>query len=389
MAQLEGDIDLTQNLDFYRKKPKKLLPANVNLRGRNDDEDKSNFITTRTGSISVSNTTYIRWNYIDTDESDGRLYLTTENQDTVTATTIVAQTNSTNLNLRRYRHDDSIDTISYSTSSSNNIVTTVRYTSYDDQWIISNNLDDMDEIITEDIDDSIKTVKYKLNNRFGVKNANRDISKCGGLWYEKAKQFVVNALEVKRCYDCDSLYLSLRGTSRCRKCQQKSDAKDREDLWCRHSYKGFEFNHLDHEPCFDYYDDIPWDNYYSRGRRKLCDNHNESRRYGIPWFQDLNYRIYDDYIEELLEGEKDYSSYLTNMSWIGIPRNINTEEDERRTTLILPNPDGDGDIVVHDDEVHPITTREINTIAIRRRLLDFQSQNWTNLEDMDTIISAI
>ena len=40
--------------------------------------------------------------------------------------------------------------------------------------------------------------------------------------------------------------------------------------------------------------------------------------HGIPWFDNLNGRVIDDYLDELHGEEKDYSSYLTNMNWLGV-----------------------------------------------------------------------
>ena len=39
----------------------------------------------------------------------------------------------------------------------------------------------------------------------------------------------------------------------------------------------------------------------------------------VPWLKYLKSWSYSDYIEELeLEGEKDYSNYLTDMGWLQI-----------------------------------------------------------------------
>lgn len=42
----------------------------------------------------------------------------------------------------------------------------------------------------------------------------------------------------------------------------------------------------------------------------------QSKR-GIPWYDNLEYRIYEDYIRDLNE-ETDYSRYLTNRGWLGL-----------------------------------------------------------------------
>lgn len=74
----------------------------------------------------------------------------------------------------------------------------------------------------------------------------------------------------------------------------------------------------------EYYDDKKKSNFDADCDDALYDifitNHKHEKsnyRYGIPWFENLPHRIYEDYVDDLDE-EKDYSSYLTNMSWIGI-----------------------------------------------------------------------
>lgn len=91
-------------------------------------------------------------------------------------------------------------------------------------------------------------------------------------------------------------------------------------------------NKLGHEYCNPYYDDshksssdiikalgdrnryiiiddnyIPWDDKESLHKKK------EKR--SIPWLRNLINRIYDDYIKDLFE-EQDYTSYLTNYTWL-------------------------------------------------------------------------
>lgn len=60
-----------------------------------------------------------------------------------------------------------------------------------------------------------------------------------------------------------------------------------------------------------------------RGRRRpslrhIDDKYDESKKrlHEIPWLKKLNGWRFDDYVEELRGGEKDYSKYLTDMHWL-------------------------------------------------------------------------
>jgi hypothetical protein len=70
--------------------------------------------------------------------------------------------------------------------------------------------------------------------------------------------------------------------------------------------------HRDLEETF-YYDQLPWT------KKKKKQNTNNSRKYNgtrlCPWMDNMHHRIYNDYIDDLFQ-EKDYSRYLTDMSWL-------------------------------------------------------------------------
>jgi len=387
MALVEGDIDLTQNLDFYRKKPKKLLPANVKLLGRDDvPESKLNtsidnlYITTvsrSSVSISYSNTsnyqTVRRWtinnnnneefNYIDIDDStisnsDNNLYITSSNYSTSITTTInSSNTTSTSFSMR-YILDDSDEL---------------------DSWITTK-----------------KNYKRKYNSAIDT------VKRIFSLWDSRDVFEEKRSLEIYQC-GCGAEFLAPRDFyGCCKKCLRNEELKKKEEMYAsRIRYNRiFQFRHKKIVDDYDYIgDEVPWHNTgESFGIPKprssiearyfmLSGKNNSTRRYGIPWFQNLNQRIYDDYIDELKNGEKDYSSYLTNMSWIGIHRQ--TDDEEFIDSLNLENIRE----VYTDDDFRPVNVipdeyiedvplfRDDNQITISNG----SDLYWTN-SDLETMV---
>jgi hypothetical protein len=69
--------------------------------------------------------------------------------------------------------------------------------------------------------------------------------------------------------------------------------------------------HRDLEETF-YYDQLPWTR-----KKKNTNNRKYNGTRLCPWMDNMHYRIYNDYIDDLFQ-EKDYSRYLTDMSWLGL-----------------------------------------------------------------------
>ena len=91
------------------------------------------------------------------------------------------------------------------------------------------------------------------------------------------------------------------------------------DAICSHKYiyeKTAKYD-LKHDKLRDleetfYYDQLPWT------RKKKKQNTNNRKYNGTrlcPWMDNMHHRIYNDYIDDLFQ-EKDYSRYLTDMSWL-------------------------------------------------------------------------
>ena len=398
MAIIEGDIDLTQNLDFYRKKPQKLLPANVKFRSRKDIEKdiktEYNKLSDSIDSLTTSWNLYYNYNepsatnitinnsYIVSREIESRRYTITEYNEAPNGSDEPLFTSSNN-NIISEDISDNITTvnISYNNSSTtyNNSIT--RY------WRVNIAVDNMNDYVDSwtrnNMAQSLKT-KYKT----GLLNSAK---KFFDLWYGRPKFQEKDSLELCRCYNCNAMFLSPQSkdsySDLCRSCFKEKQETDKffkfAEMKKRYGSRvNFRFNHINHSDDYDCYDGVPWET-----KRKEFDRFFEvqgkQRRFGIPWFQDLQFRIYDDYIEELREGEKDYSSYLTNMGWIGISRQ--RDDDISNGSMIINNI-GETHletISINDDPIEP-SPRDIRLVESDEDLIS-RSNNLENR--INTIIN--
>lgn len=390
MALVEGDIDLTQNLDFYRKKPKKLLPANVKLLGR---EDVPKFKLNSFDDITI-----------DTTFGSSVTISYSNNVQTVRTWTI----NSNNEEFRYVDIDDGENIISYndndlyitSSNYSTNLTTTINNTTNttSSQFSMSYILDD-DELTTW-----TTTKKYYTKK---IKSAIDTVKRVFSLWNSRELFEEKRSLEIYQC-GCGAEFLAPRDFyGCCKKCLRNEELKKKEEIYAsRIKYNRiFQFRHREINDDYDYIgDEVPWDNVGEsfgiprprssiEARYFMLSKKNKGiHRYGIPWFQDLNQRIYDDYIDELKNGEKDYSSYLTNMGWIGIHRQ--TDDEEFISSLNAGNI-----IEIHTDadlipaNVIPDEYIEIEDAPLFRddntqpsiTILDGSNLYWTN-SDLNTMI---
>lgn len=266
--RLKGDIDLTQNLDFYRKKPPMLLPKNVNL----SDINK--------GKINVDNPTNT---YINISYNDNIIY----NMD-------FSSLYDSNMIVYNYQNNRSFSETTTSTS-------TTLYYQYDNNHQFRFNTFDRNSIITS------------MNISFGTKSYSTIKEKIIKIWDHITKSEPKSVKTV--CSQCGKVILNptaYKYNQCCKSCGSKKDIK-----FGRFSFSGFKFYHRDRDDNYEYYDDIPWDNCFELEKSLWSYYNKRSGRVQIPWLQKLSSRIYQDYIEDLHE-EKDYSSYLTNMGWLGI-----------------------------------------------------------------------
>lgn len=363
MAIIEGDIDLTQNLDFYRKKPKKLLPDNVKLRGRKDVEENNISLCTSSGSsiqIYLNNNTNVTWTirrnnenfqYIDIEDD---VYIDTDN--------IVSENSS------------SSSLYTTTTNYSNNITYSATYTTRFNYINTTSNIED----------NSWTSIRGELNKKFGT--LIESVENKFKLWLGRPKFEEKESLHLIHCYSCGEKFLSFSKTNNCcKKCSREK--RINESMNRIVSRKGYRLilNHINRSQDYDMFDDIPWDNkpknkrWISKYVNKFSSRNNEDYRYGIPWFQDLNSRIYEDYIEELKNGEKDYSSYLTNMGWIGIRRETVTEGIEINNDDSFFNEINPEDLtLINSDE-------ELEQMSIQSSR---NRRNYIHDDSIDSIISS-
>lgn len=274
-SRIEGDIDLTQNLDFYRKKPKMLLPKNVDL-GEHIKEDNSDaiFSSSFNGSITYYNNDPNRlyiYNYDDSSlypQNTISLNLDTSDYNTAIRTTSISD-----------------NSIIYTISSNSTAINSINFSISNDGWTSMK-----------------KSIKRKSFN----------------LWDHIDKILPINL--VGRCSKCHKLVLfATQSSKQGYICKCKSCENNKELNFAQYKYKRFIFNTRDRSEEYEFYDIIPWENYFEdNDKSSLWTRWNYSKdKRKIPWLRELDTRVYDDYIEDLKE-EQDYSSYLTNMGWIGI-----------------------------------------------------------------------
>ena len=387
MAIIEGDIDLTQNLDFYRKKPQKLLPANVSLKGRHDEPDSRLNIDNGSCYINTISSSNIQLYYNNNTERIYTLYRNRERSDYIDTYDDEPLFNSITISDSENYSDYSM-TISSSNSISTTYTTRIRNINTVWEWM----------------DDGWTTLKTK------PKKFISSIEEKFKLWSARPKHEMIDSLHICYCYECGASFLSTSSSGKCKKCLREKQIKEKMNKVINKNRSGFHFNHIQRVDWYDGFDDIPWD-IKPRGleliRRHLYNlSHRKNReyRYGIPWFQELNTRIYDDYIEELQYGEKDYSSYLTNMGWIGIRRESSNNEGEIRlsndtsiiTTTTLNNQIIDSLETVEIREVH--SDEELRDLSLSRRSesrhddrIDSLITGWNryNIIDIDDITYSV
>lgn len=282
---INGDIDLTRNLDFYRKKPKKLLPANVKLSRPALREDKKYYL-----KYSSNNGNWSEWTISSNTVNINSTYTTTiDTYEYYPESSLYTDNNSVN---------------SISISSSNSIGTTISSSTY--------------------------TINFKYVNGWSdVANTVKKLpEKIFSLWKHVKKNFMKeNSVRIVRCSRCNEEYMIVNDADSyryhlCRKCNLMETAEEKMDRYMNGTF-------FRRKPINDYHKKYPWDNNMESriNRLAMISIKRESISRKIPWLRHLNSRIYNDYMDELKGIDKNYDDYLTNMGWIGVRRN-NPEDEE-------------------------------------------------------------
>lgn len=269
---INGDIDLTENLDFYH-----------------DKKDKKN----------DKGTSIIPW------------------KPAITPSTI-----------NRYDIDP------YTNYRSNNTITNFSWNQY--SW---NQYNDPTYIRYEYLSSNVLTLSYnQLDQDFYTYSTFYDCLNYTD--YSKCKSFIIDSLD--SYFDDSEKESSIFGKYRHHEMKgikiSRLFKKKREDASKNDTVKFFrERNRHEYSKDFTYLNSILAsfrikasinDSKYeiidnTRGRRRprlmhLDDEYDESKKrlHEIPWLKKLIGWRFDDYVEELRNGEKDYSKYLTDMHWL-------------------------------------------------------------------------
>ena len=249
---IPGDIDLTENLDFYRDKEEKEYE-------NTKDFNPPAILDVAGGNYSMYTNEWSWHNY--SDISTVNTFSVDSNNRTINITTITTIDDYIPDIITQYRN-------SWHSSTSTFNVT----------WTCSSNTTTKN--ISELLELPTTTKLYEVDKLFGTKpekNYDNESYRVLSLFNNKYEKRYKNAREFSSNFHIDDNY-----------------------LW--------------------YYDDreaFIEDELYKLFGEK------EEKEYPstIPWLEELkrfSRRMYDDYMEELLDGEKDYYSYLTNYNWLGI-----------------------------------------------------------------------
>lgn len=264
---IQGDIDLTENLDFYHDKKNDKNESNNIIPWINKPKRKlvdcSYFDNRLFWTDTYSNNTLTNTN--NTYTSDNISYSISYDLDNLdTVSTIILHTNNMNANYVTFNNNSSLQLFNTTYNNSNFVI------------------DYSVPVISDN--------REKYNSIFGKSRPKKDRSirlhrdmlcghKCLGDC--KCNKFIMKSLNTSifankptKSYEPYRKYLMKRFS------REKINIDPQRD---HHSY---------------------WNDYIKNDKR-------------IPWLNKLNHRIYSDYIKDLYE-EQDYSNYLTDMGWLHV-----------------------------------------------------------------------
>ena len=311
---ISGDIDLTENLDFYRDKktlaektaPRRygLLPWKKFKPVKHDEinkepsnyawsnwTDNSSFRITYNSEngMALSSTVLNSGDILDDISSGVTFYA---NESDVNYSTIYTTTNTT--------YSSSINWYSY--SNPENVTTT--FSLPNGSWYTIET-DTSSIIDTYEVKNTFKIGEYRP--RFGEKLESCKLP-------EKKKSLQERVMLNEYGWEVKDNIIRRMGfiEAICHKFSLPSPSLYRE-LYGRALSRRMRWNEEDEEAYVD--------NWLFTGKLNRIPLERRTEvfhSHGIPWFDNLNGRVIDDYLDELHGEEKDYSSYLTNMNWLGI-----------------------------------------------------------------------
>jgi len=286
---IQGDIDLTTNLDFYKDKSKKVKRSHKlipweNKQSKNKVSNSNCLLVSNSNSRLQSITYTLR-------TQDGNLI---DNNYPV-----YYFNDSTNRFSTAYNYFEPQWTTLNSSSGTINLYNTITEFFDDDYpyttYSINSTLSNIYELILVDqnTNDTLLYASVKEQNPI-FKKKPKDIktSILNHIYCEHGKYSIGDCKYCKRKYKKESTnaYKAIRMSSLLKKYRLEDNnehALDVLDILHRKKERNKKYGY--------------------RCRRK------------IPWLRGLNDHVYNDYIDELLsDEEKDYSHYLTDMGWLRI-----------------------------------------------------------------------
>lgn len=310
---IEGDIDLTKNLDFYRKKPKKLLPDNVKLSNPVIKRKSKNNINN--GEITYRNLTSTYYN-----DSDNYNSLNNINISNTGATITVRSNRYSYINdfadyIETYNITSDDDLNSNSTIS--NVSLRINSSGYTTTFNYRSNITTYS--ITAACNHS------KLNS---APLSLEDIEPEFKLWKHRKKKENKSIIHLAHCSSCGKLMLSINKkdeySEKCLSCKKNKNA-----YFYKSKYSTKASWILSRNKPKPKYNGIPWVTYEDQKHKKS--NWIKANQCAIPWLNKLNYRIRKNYLEDLVDEDRDNSKYLTDMGWIGVRRNIDDDNEDNMT----------------------------------------------------------
>lgn len=286
---IKGDIDLTTNCDFRHDREDKIkrlesskrVPWHSKLNNRIRYVKDRHYDVSSTMISNIANQIHIGGTRVANNPSYELRYNNTDNSISITYTGI-------NLDDAGEITGNIIDDLSWNTTVRN-------ITIYNDDTETSSIYDN----IIWDYDDH-HNYHYPWKNKKDKEEKN-------------PKEYIKT-----RCYDCGKEYYDVfnkYNNSTCPRCAFIRRFGDR-NLLKRHAVLPWEENKFNYKNYWGYWRRMRYNTPWIPGEKEEEDDSKFTVE-DIPWIKTIpSFRKRDDYIKDLYE-EQDYSSYLTNMGWLG------------------------------------------------------------------------
>ena len=322
---VEGDIDLTENLDFYREK----MTFADKLAKLRRFKSKLPWAGKEYKPFAEKH-----WlNQVLGDLLDSNKYWYTANGNSVTWHQF-SNSSSYELTLdtgmMTYSLDTNYSTIEPSTTSGLSNV----YWTYN-TWTTNDNTYAMNTVLNYISSSTDDIIDEQYDYVGGFRSGYIEYKEPFKIGLDRPRFFhaLDGVLTVNKCDECGKKFIYIKNRylgTRCRDCNKVYMKEKRHDdaflMIIRHK-KSFEQRQIDKYGFDNTY--IDFSEYHRPELRSAYKRKQAIERIGwmgheakdrpIPWLQKLSYRAYREYMESIEEGEEqDHLEYLTNMNWIGV-----------------------------------------------------------------------